>query len=316
MADCIACQPIGGCEMPTRDDISIVFHRSEYPTAYGDNSIPGNHPGHRHKRMGRRFAPEPLTKSALCVDLYIHDNTLGRFGTSTAMDVNNTLRNTLLPRDVHNGHYVLDSVRGGRRHFCEERGHEPIRLRGQRRLEPPPSETALPRSCRAPGIYNYNKPNAQVIEAMNVREREQRLRDSRKAMVMRPADHHPFALGFYQCCETLAPPAELETTSPTKVTAKVVLPNLAPEQGEVEVSVKEDAIPLEVDDGHKALYLPTVSSYPTASSRLRDVYIGTRRSMRPKPETMQTNVLLRGRRMEEAAERRREDVLLVEQLPK
>nr|CCC95000.1 conserved hypothetical protein [Trypanosoma congolense IL3000] len=290
-----------------RENISIAFHMSNYATPYGDSQIPGNHPGHRLKRLGRQFAPDPINGDALRSDLHAIDTGICQYRQVAQTDQNN-VKNLMLSRGAHNPNYVLDSVRGGRRHFGELRGKEQHAC-GRRALGPPPGAEASVAVCgRAPGVYNYNRNGALVDAMFEGRERRSRLEKAGKAMVGRPLDHNPLYLGFFyapsgepthktRAASETAPPAE-----PTPPAEVVCTPAV-----EAEAELDADIQPLPpVVIGTAGIKAPI---YPTtkASDQMRGGFMTLVRN---------DGQHFARRRQNELKASRLEEIQLVEKLPK
>ncbi|EKG06085.1 hypothetical protein TCSYLVIO_002833 [Trypanosoma cruzi] len=209
-----------------REDISVAFRNSSYPTPYGDNTIPGDHPGCRHKRLGRQYAPLPINKSSLTTDLHVPGCGLGRHGPVLPADINNHIQQTLLIRDTHNSNYVLDSERGGKRHFAEQRGSEQPWSPSLRRLVPIMSgDVPLLPQRRAIGVYNPTMPGPELKKSLEQREREVARQQVGKAHVNRPPDHHPLDLfSFYVTTDSARLPSQDDTPAAAAIPPMDVSP--------------------------------------------------------------------------------------------
>ncbi|CBH17343.1 uncharacterized protein TEOVI_000779700 [Trypanosoma equiperdum] len=299
-----------------RDNISIAFHKSEYATPYGDNTIPGNHPGYRHKRLGRQYAPDPVNRDSLRVDFYAPGNGV-RLVNALAPSDFNSMQNLLLARDARNNNYVLDSVRGGRRHFCETRGAEERHLRMRRALNSPTSGRAeLVPSCRAPGMYNYERGGPLVQAMLQNRERQKMLQEAGKAMVAGPPNHNPLYLGFMfslpsiQATNSQVEPLAVETTDqvgPTDTCDSATA--VAKAEETTKLPSPTPGLPLE--------HSPPAYLTGIAPQRQRQAYMSTRRGWSPMQLiTNDSKPYRKKRKVMESEASRLEDIRLVELLPK
>ncbi|ESL08850.1 hypothetical protein TRSC58_03441 [Trypanosoma rangeli SC58] len=295
-----------------RDDISIAFRNSAYATPYGDNTIPGNHPGCRHEHLGRQYAPQPINKSSLMTDLHVPGCGLGRHGPVLPADINNHVRYTLLQRDNHNSNYVLDSERGGKRHYEEERAAEKVWLPSLRQLGPPIPEALLrPPQRRAFGVYNHVVAGPGLKAMMERRDREAARERIGKAHVCGVPDHRPTDLGLYHLlCSTTppsthgdaaaaAPPVEASSSSASR-----------PVEGKK--SSVEGSTPVEPSRlNFLAFFSPSADE-----TRMRGMYMGGCRQPISVPDLEKGSKLAERRRKAEAAQARLEDIRLVQLLPK
>ncbi|ORC86111.1 uncharacterized protein TM35_000301510 [Trypanosoma theileri] len=311
-------------ELPVRgltelQDMSIAFKNSNYATPYGDNTIPGNHPGHRSLRLGRDYAPDPITKSSLANDLHVPGNGLGPSGHVYPNDLNN-VQHTLCLRGVEGGNYVLDSANGGRRHFDELRGYESEWTPSLRQLSPPVPES-LARGQRRRGFGRFN-PAVGGVEGKNVSSEFHK----GKAIVPRPPDHDVVDLG-------LAHHHGIASTHTATTVGKGVGRSVDP-WGE------DPAAPLPISsssaEGNNSnsnsgrnsgngvcrrmnpVFLPSLPlmSPATDETRLRWDYLGTRRQPIVISDTGRASIYAERQRQKAAAQIREEDIQLVRSLPK
>ncbi|EAN92171.1 hypothetical protein C3747_48g142 [Trypanosoma cruzi] len=297
-----------------REDISVAFGNSSYPTPYGDNTIPGDHPGCRHKRLGRQYAPLPINKSSLTTDLHVPGCGLGRHGPVLPADINNHIQHTLLIRDTHNSNYVLDSERGGKRHFAEQRGSEQPWSPSLRRLVPIMSGDAplLPQR-RAIGVYNPTMPGPELKKSLEQREREAARQQVGKAHVNRPPDHHPLDLVFfYVPTDSARLPSQDDNPAaaaspPMDASPAPALQDLEGERCHAEASAPDESLFF----SRLAFASPSIDD-----SRMRGAYLGTRRPSIKIADKGKGSTIGEMRRQAEAAQARLEDIRLVQLLPK
>ncbi|RNF19058.1 hypothetical protein TcG_04418 [Trypanosoma cruzi] len=297
-----------------REDISVAFRNSSYPTPYGDNTIPGDHPGCRHKRLGRQYAPLPINKSSLTTDLHVPGCGLGRHGPVLPADINNHIQQTLLIRDTHNSNYVLDSERGGKRHFAEQRGSEQPWSPSLRRLVPIMSgDVPLLPQRRAIGVYNPTMPGPELKKSLEQREREVARQQVGKAHVNRPPDHHPLDLvSFYVATDSARLPSQDDTPAAAASPPMDVSPAPASQDLEGEKCHAEASAPDE------SLFFSCLAfaSPSIDESRMRGAYLGTRRPPIKIADRGKGSTIGEMRRQAEAAQARLEDIRLVQLLPK
>ncbi|KAH9600124.1 hypothetical protein LSM04_003292 [Trypanosoma melophagium] len=308
--------PQGGDSTELKD-ISIAFKNSAYATPYGDNTIPGNRPGHCCMRLGRDFAPDPITKSSLATDLHVPGNGLGPFGHVYSTDLNN-VQHALCLRGVEGDNYVLDSMHGGRRHFDEPRGYEAAWIPSMRQLSPPMPE-ALWRSPRRRGHGVFN-PTMYSVEARDTAL----LQGKGKAVVPRPPDHTVLELGLVHHHHpnnnnnnnnnnnksmrrgvghwrnaAAAPPYAVSPSAMGSIS------NNNSGNGSVSMDVKLDFLP------------PLPFTSPSKDeTRVRWDYLGTRRQPIVVSSTGKASIYAEQQRQRAAAQIREEDIQLVRSLPK
>ncbi|RNF13313.1 uncharacterized protein Tco025E_06343 [Trypanosoma conorhini] len=298
-----------------RDDISFAFCNSAYPTPYGDNTIPGNHPGVSYKHLGRQYAPQPINKSSLTTALQVPGCGLGRHGPVLPADINNHVRYTLLQRDNHNSNYVLDSERGGKRHFEEERAAEKPWLPSLRQLGPPTSVASLRApQRRALGVYNHLVPGTELRAMMERRDREAARERTGRAHVCGVPDHHPIDLGLCHLLSGSTPPSiHGDAAAAPAAAPKVEVPS-----GSASRPAEETKSPLEGPLPVEPSRLPflTFSSPSTDETRMRGVYMGRCRPPISVPDLEKGSKFAERHRKAEAAQARLEDIRLVQLLPK
>lgn len=191
-----------------RDTIKIAFGESCYPTPYGDSRIPANHPGVRLRRMGRRYAPNPITYSQLTSALTAagvvveapqpapspQDLEEIQYGTQIPLGGIGPRRLCVLGPE----NYILNVKNGGRLHFPEERGFEKPWVCGVRQLQQPISYPKIQR--KAMGVFNMDN-GLQIYEeaqaALDMREMKQARAMAGKAQVARPPDHSLIELSLW-----------------------------------------------------------------------------------------------------------------------
>ncbi|EKF37620.1 hypothetical protein MOQ_002186 [Trypanosoma cruzi marinkellei] len=298
-----------------REDISVAFRNSSYPTPYGDNTIPGDHPGCRYKRLGRQYAPLPINKSSLMTDLHVPGCELGRHGPVLPADINNHVQHTLLLRDSHNSNYVLDSERGGKRHFEEQRGSEQAWSPSLRRLGPITlGDVPLLPQRRAIGVYNPTMPGPELKQALEQREREAARQQAGKSHVYRPPDHHPLDLGFFY-----VPSDSVRLSSQEDVPAAAAIPPMdassAPASQDLEGG-KTCHAEAPAPDAPSFFSSPVFASPSIDERRIRGVYLGKRRPSIKIDDTAKRSTIGEMRRQAEVAQARLEDIRLVQLLPK
>lgn len=180
-----------------RDDISIAFTQSHYPTPYTDHAIPGSTPGHRLLRLGRQYQPEDILYNHLSHALIAHGD--GSNSTATPWEGNADHPNP------PGGNYILHTKNGGKRHYDEPSGRfsEQPWQPSKRMIAPlQEEERCVVPQRRGRGVYNtddgYIHPDAE--EARRQREwAEQRRREhGGKARVDGPPDHTLTELGLVQ----------------------------------------------------------------------------------------------------------------------
>jgi hypothetical protein len=178
-----------------RDNISIAFTDSQYPTPYTDQTIPGSTPGHRELRLGRQHQPPDITYNHLSHALVAH----GDGQSCTAEPWEGNAHHPCPP----GGNYVLHTKNGGKRHYDEASGmlsEQP--WKPSKRLVFPlqEDERRVVPHRRGRGVYNtddgFIHPDAE--EAQRQREwTEERLREhGGKARVSGPPDHTLEDLGM------------------------------------------------------------------------------------------------------------------------
>ncbi|RNF04551.1 hypothetical protein TraAM80_05149 [Trypanosoma rangeli] len=295
-----------------RDDITTAFCNSAYATPYGDNTIPGNHPGCRRKHLGRQYAPQPINKSSLMTDLHVPGCGLGRHGPVLPADINNHVRYTLLQRDNHNSNYVLDTERGGKRHFEEERAAEKVWLPSLRQLDPPIPEALLrPRQRRGLGVYNHVVCGPGLKAMMERRDREAARERIGKAHVCGMPDHRPTDLGLYHLLCSGEPPS-------THGDAAAAAPPVEASSSSASRPVEEKKSSVEASTPVEPSRLTFLAFFsPSADeTRMRGMYMGGCRQPINVPDLEKGSTLAEQRRKAEVAQARLEDIRLVQLLPK
>ncbi|EPY28728.1 hypothetical protein AGDE_10312 [Angomonas deanei] len=269
-----------------RDNISVAFSQSQYPTPYGDNTIPGNHPGVRQRHMGRAAAPYPDTSlnTALEVRPYPYD--------PHAVKEEAVLREHLQEirergdmnhskEPSYGGRYILNSTNGGRRHYNEERSGEQVWAPSKAYVPPPgqDKEERLPRKGK--GVYNYGKSDDQLTQQAQtaLQRREERTQNTGRQYVVPPPDHNRVQLGM----------ANLFTSGHTAATT--AQPEAAPvKDGSVDILVIEDTTSKAAPSrpAEPVLSRPqetfSTSTAPVGYAPGRSTYVS---SSRPQPERME-----------------------------
>ncbi|KPI88661.1 hypothetical protein ABL78_2265 [Leptomonas seymouri] len=190
----------GDAPSGARDNISIAFTQSQYPTPYTDQTIPGSTPGHRLLHLGRQHQPADVLYNHLSHALIAHGD-CSSLGVGSSMPWEGNADNPSPP----GGNYILHSKNGGKRHYDElsgmfsERPWQP----SKRVIEPlREDERRLVPSRRGRGVYNLADclihPDAEVAEQQRAQAEKRELEHFGRAHVCGPPDHTLAELGMWR----------------------------------------------------------------------------------------------------------------------